>query len=81
VPLMRAVSSHSLHWVQISQGPISVSGGTNIRPKRGGQQEWWCSKLQACLHSVRGSAENLFPDLRKVGCLVLKDSQVDEEAI
>jgi hypothetical protein len=33
------------------------------------------------LCSIRGSAENLFPDLRKVGYLVLKDSQGDEEAI
>jgi hypothetical protein len=33
------------------------------------------------LHSIGGSAENLFPDLRKVGYLVLKDSQGDEEAV
>jgi hypothetical protein len=33
------------------------------------------------LCNVRGSAENFFPDPRKVGYLALKDGQGDEEAV
>jgi hypothetical protein len=78
------MSSRSLHWVQISQGPVSISGGTNVRPKRGMAGVVACkaaSLRPVVLCGVGGSAENLFPDPMKVGYLALKDGQGDEEAI
>jgi hypothetical protein len=43
--------------VLISQGPVGVSGSTNVRLKRGGRQEGWHAKLRACIQLFSATSE------------------------